>query len=209
MVAFVRSINASEKELIDQVVLIHKKSFEGFFLSTLHPGFLRQLYKSFAKNKKSDLLVAFDGEKPIGFLAYSCDSAGMYGYMLFRYFFPFAWYSFLSFLKKPSIFKKMFSAIKMPRKHVRETEYVKIFSIGVDTDYRDHGIGTQLMNELKRRTDFSKYDYITLETDANDNVKANDFYLKNGFRKSKEIVTFEGRKMNKYHFRSTDGITLC
>ena len=49
--------------------------------------------------------------------------------------------------------------------------------------------------------DFSKYDYITLETDAVDNEAANAFYQKNGFVLSDVFTTSEGRVMNKYHFR--------
>ena len=206
MAITIRSIKPKEKEIIDQVAELHKKSFVGFFLSQLHPGFLRQLYKSFVVHKKSDLLVAFDGNKPVGFLAYSSATTRIYWFMLWRYFLPFVWYSFLSFLKKPSIFFKMFSALRMPITHKRDHSYIKIFSIGVEDDYRVRGIGTELINELKRQTDFSKYNYITLETDANDNDTANNFYLTNGFTLSKDYFTFKGRHMNKYHYRQHENL---
>ena len=187
--------------MIDAIVRLHIASFQGFFLSSLHPGFLRQLYKSFATHKESELLVSFDGEKPIGFIAYSMNVTGTYRYMLRRYFFQFVWYSFLSFLKNPKIFFKMFSALSMPYSHRREAEYVKIFSIGVDPDYRVHGVGSALIEDMKSRIDFDTYEYITLETDAKDNDPANQFYLHNGFRLSSDFYTFEGRHMNKYHYR--------
>ena len=197
----IKKIRSPERKVIDRIVTLHIASFEGFFLSSLHPGFLRQLYKSFATHKKSTLLVSFDKDKPIGFIAFSYDTTGAYKHMLWRYFFPFLWYSFLSFLKNPSIFFKMFSALSMPYSHKREAEYVKIFSIGVDPDYRACGIGSHLIDELKKEVDFNKYEYITLETDANDNESANKFYQKNGFRLSSDFYTFEGRHMNKYHYR--------
>lgn len=197
----IRIITSPDKEVIDKIVDLHIATFQGFFLSTLHPGFLRQLYKSFATHKKSLLMVAYDDGVPVGFLAYSWDTTGIYKYMLWRYFFPFVWYSFLSFLRKPSIFAKMFSALSMPYSHKRETDYIKIFSIGVDPAYHGRGIGTRLMDELKRNVDFDKYEYITLETDAKDNDEANSFYLNNGFRLSSDFYTFEGRHMNKYHYR--------
>ena len=81
-----RSVDIQEKELIDDVVELHRKSFGGFFLSTLHPGFLRQLYKSFVTHKQSELLVAMDGEKMVGFISYSFNTAGVYRHMLRRYF---------------------------------------------------------------------------------------------------------------------------
>ena len=197
----IRAVKPSEKQLLDKIVSLHQMSFRGFFLSSLHPGFLRLLYKSFTTHKSSELLVAMDGKDPVGFLAYSYDTTGAYKHMLQRYFFPFAWYSFLSFLKKPSIFFKMLSALTMPHATKREADYVKIFSIGVDPDCRKGGVGTHLMNELKKRIDFDRYEYITLETDAKDNDEVNRFYLRNGFRLSSDYMTFEGRRMNKYHFR--------
>ena len=156
---------------------------------------------SFVTHKESELLVALDDDKPVGFIAYSYNTNGAYRYMLLRRFFPFVWYSFLSFLENPSIFFKMFSALSMPYSHTREEEYVKVFSIGVDPKCQLHGIGTKLIDEMKKRVDFTHFEYITLETDAVDNDQANMFYIKNGFKLSQEIITFEGRKMNKYHYR--------
>lgn len=204
----IKSITKPKRELINAVVRLHIESFQGFFLSSLHPGFLRQLYKSFATHKKSDLLVCFTDDVPVGFVAYSWDTSGIYRYMLWRYFFQFVWYSFLSFLKKPSIFVKLLSALRMPSSTKRETNYIKIFSIGVDPNYRSHGIGTKMINELKSRIDFNTYEYITLETDAKDNDKANHFYQKNGFKLSSDFFTFEGRHMNKYHYRQKNADTV-
>ena len=201
MAITIKSLTKPDRKVIDQIVKLHLDSFQGFFLSSLHPGFLRQLYKSFATHPQSDLLVAFDGDKPVGFVAYSYDTTGAYRHMLWRYFFQFVWYSFLSFLKQPSIFFKMFSALSMPYSHKREVGYVKVFSIGVEPEYRVHGIGSRLIEEMKSRIDFDTYEYITLETDALEDNKANDFYKKNGFRLSSEFYTFEGRHMNKYHYR--------
>ena len=43
-----------------------------------------------------------------------------------------------------------------------------------------------------------------LETDADNNEKANRFYLKNGFKKEREYLTAEGRKMIEYRYRQAD-----
>lgn len=204
----VKRISSPKRDVIDKIVKLHIDTFQGFFLSTLHPGFLRQLYKAFVTHKQSELLVSFDGEEPIGFIAYSWDTTGAYRHMLFRYFFPFVWYSFLSFLKKPSIFFKMFSALSMPYSHRRDANYVKIFSIGVEPEYRTHGVGSHLIETMKSRIDFNEIEYITLETDAKDNEEANQFYLKNGFRLSSDFYTFEGRHMNKYHYRKKNENTV-
>ena len=203
MIRIIDNIETSQKEIIEAVVDLHIKAFEGFFLSSLHRGFLRVLYKSFIEHESSELLIAADDSyTPVGFIAYSWDTSGVYSYMLKRHFFLFVWYSFLSFIKKPSILKKMFSALAMPSKSKRDECYYKIFSIGVDPDCQTRGIGTMLIDELKSRVDFEKYRYITLETDAENNDQVNQFYINNGFSLSSVFYTFEGRKMNKYHYRA-------
>ena len=197
----IRIVHKSETEMIDKVVVLHKKAFKGFFLSTMHSGFLRKMYLSFCEFKNAELLVYVQDDEPVGFIAYSRDTSGIYSYMLWHHFFSFFWYSFLEFLEHPPVFKKMFSAVGMPKSSVRSEHYVKVFSIGVDPDCQQKGIGTELINELKRRLDFSIYRYITLETDADNNDGANAFYLKNGFVLSKRFTTREGRRMNRYHYR--------
>ncbi|MBQ3418160.1 MAG: hypothetical protein IJH32_10065 [Ruminococcus sp.] len=58
-----------------------------------------------------------------------------------------------------------------------------------------------LLDELKHLVDRSEFEYITLETDADNNAAANRFYQKNGMKLSSVFTTPEGRRMNKYHYR--------
>ena len=189
------TIKPSQKNILDTIVRLHVTAFKGFFLSSLHKGFLRQLYRSFIEHESSGLLVAVeDDDTAVGFLAYSWDSRDFYRFMLRRHLISFVWYSFLSFLRKPSIFAKMFGALGMPSKSVRNENYVKIFSIAVDPEYQHQNVGSLLMQDLKNRVDFNKYTYITLETDADDNDYANSFYQKNGLvLSSRYILLFSTR----------------
>ena len=198
---YIRNADSSERKLLNQIVGLHRKCFDGFFLSTMNKGFLRQLYKSFCEHEHSELIVAFENEVPAAFMACSWDTSGTYRFMLRRHFITFAWYSFLAVLRRPSIIKKLFRAVDMPKETVRDENYVKIFSLCVDPEYQGRGFGTILMDELKHKTNFSHFQYITLETDADNNVAANRFYLSCGMKLSSVIVTPEGRKMNKYHYR--------
>ena len=196
------TIKPSQKNILDTIVRLHIIAFRGFFLSSLHKGFLRQLYRSFIEHESSELLVAVDDDdNAIGFLACSWDSRDLYRFMLRKHLISFMWYSFLSFLKKPSILPKMLGALGMPAKSVRNEKYVKIFSIAVDPDHQHQNVGSLLINNLKNRIDFNKYTYITLETDADDNDYVNSFYQKNGLVLSSRYITPEGRRMNKYHYR--------
>ena len=106
-----------------------------------------------------------------------------------------------AFLRKPAVFVKLLRAFLKPSESKRDEVYMELASIGVNPDMKSQGIGSLLIDALKRSTDWNKYAYITLETDAINNEGANQFYLKNGFVLEREYETYEGRKMNEYRFR--------
>ena len=66
----IRKIEMGEKAVIDEIVSIHMNTFTGFFLTFLGRGFLNLMYQSYAEYKDSGIFVAFEEEKPVGFLAY-------------------------------------------------------------------------------------------------------------------------------------------
>ncbi len=196
----IRNISDSEKKIINDIVSIHLDTFQGFFLTFMGKGFLRLLYRSYAEYNNSGILVAFEDEKTIGFLAYSGDLSGLYKYMIKKRLIPFAWYSLGAFFRKPKVFMRLIRALLKPGETKREEKYVELASIGVAPNIKSKGVGSRLIEELKLRVDFDEYAYITLETDAVDNDGANRFYQKNGFALEREFETNEGRKMFEYRF---------
>lgn len=186
--------------MINSITTIHLNTFAGFFLTFMGRGFLTQMYCSYCEEQASGLLVAEEGNVPVGFLAYSGDMGSLYRYMIKRKLLIFAWYSLGAFLRKPAVFMRILRAFLKPGESAREEAYMELASIGVAPDAKSKGIGSRLVDELKKQTDFRKYSYITLETDAIDNEGANYFYRKNGFRLEREFVTREGRKMNEYRY---------
>ena len=197
----IREIGKDEKNIIDRVVKIHLDTFEGFFLTFMGEGFLKQMYSSYCAHGESGLLAAFDDDgSVVGFLAYSGDMSGLYKHMIKKRLVPFAWYSLGAFLRKPKVFMRLIRAFLKPSESEREEAYMELASIGVDPNVKSKGVGSALVDKLKEITDFSKYAYITLETDAENNEGANKFYCKNGFSLIREYATHEGRKMNEYRF---------
>ena len=72
-----------DKHMIEQVAAIHMETFQGFFLTFMGKGFLKQMYRSYCTHEESGLLGAFDEENHlVGFLAYSADLSGLYKYMI-------------------------------------------------------------------------------------------------------------------------------
>lgn len=204
---YIREITAKEKQIVDNVVNIHINTFKGFFLTFMGKGFLRQMYRSYCEHKDSNLLVAFDDDNnPLGFVGYSNDMSGLYKFMIKRRLIKFAWYSFGAFLRKPKIFMRLIRAFLKPSESSKEEKYVEIATIGVNPDIKSNGIGSKLIDAVKERVDFTQYEYIMLETDAENNEGANHFYVKNGFVLERDYETRDGRKMNEYKFRKEGGV---
>lgn len=197
----IRKIENSEKTTINDIVSIHLATFTGFFLTFMGRGFLNLMYISYVEYKDSGILVAFEEDRPVGFLAYSGDLSGLYKYMIKKRLIPFAWFSLGAFFRKPTVFMRLVRAFLKPSETKREEKYVELASIGVSPFLKSTGVGSQLIDALKDQVDFSEYTYITLETDAVDNDVANHFYKKNGFNLEREFVTNEGRKMYEYRYR--------
>ena len=196
----IREVKSDEKKIIDEIVTIHLNTFTGFFLTFMGRGFLRQMYQSYCDHEESGLLVAEGDGKTVGFLAYSSDFSGLYKFMIKTRLVQFGWYSMGAFFRRPSAFLYIINAFLKPSEVKRKEKYVELSSIGVDPNVKSKGVGSKLIEKLKKLVDFEEYAYITLETDAVNNEGAIHFYEKNGFIRERMFVTDEGRKMYEYRF---------
>lgn len=197
---FIREVQFDEKKLINDIVTIHISTFAGFFLTFMGRGFLKQMYGAYCDHNESGLLVALDGGKAIGFLAYSKNLSDLYKFMIKKRLIQFGWYSVRAFFRRPTAFLHIVHAFLKPGKAKRREKYVELSSIGVDPESKLKGVGSRLIDELKSKVDFKKFVYITLETDAVNNEGAIHFYEKNGFVQERMFKTEEGRKMFEYRF---------
>lgn len=196
----IKKLEKKDKKIINEIVQIHLNTFSGFFLTFMGKGFLKQMYSSYCDHINSNIYIATSNGKILGFLSYSSDMSGLYKFMIKKRLIPFAWYAFGAFLRKPKVFFRLIRAFLKPGESKREEKYIELSSIGVNPNEESKGIGTQLIQALINDTDFNEYEYISLETDAINNEKANYFYKKNGFKMHKEYETHEGRKMNEYRY---------
>ena len=196
----IREVKSDEKKIIDEIVTIHLNTFTGFFLTFMGRGFLRQMYQSYCDHEESGLLVAEGDGKTVGFLAYSSDFSGLYKFMIKTRLVQFGWYSMGAFFRRPSAFLHIIKAFLKPSEVKRKEKYVELSSIGVDPNVKSKGVGSKLIEKLKKLVDFEEYAYITLETDAVNNEGAIHFYETNGFIRERMFVTDEGRKMYEYRF---------
>lgn len=196
----VLKIEKYDRHIVDEIVNIHLDTFTGFFLTFMGRGFLHQMYRSYLMHDESNILIASEEGNIVGFLAYSSNMSGLYKYMIKHRLVQFGWYSLGALFRNPKSFMRLIRAFLKPNEAKRDEEYVELASIGVRQDCKAKGIGSLMVQKLKDITDFQKYAYITLETDAINNESANRFYCKNGFLLIREYETHEGRKMNEYRF---------
>lgn len=196
----IREVKNNEKSLINEIVKIHLTTFEGFFLTFMGEGFLRQMYSAYTRHSCSGILIDVDNKQVNGFLAYSENLSDLYKYMIKHHLIPFAWYSFAAFLRDPKVFMRLIRAFLKPKESRRDEKYVELASIGVHPDMKSRGIGSNLINCLKSEVDFDIFAYITLETDVCHNEIANRFYVKNGFQVFREYETHEGRRLYEYRY---------
>ena len=177
------------------------KAFPSFFLTQLGRGFLETLYLGYIENSESGILVAEEKGSMVGFIAYSMDYPGFFKGLIKRHLLKFAVCSAGAAIRHPSFVKRLFGAFKKSESVEKKERYVELASIAVDPTVEGQGIGTRLIDTLKEMVDFKEYEYINLETDADENDAVNRFYLKNGFVLEREYTTAEGRRMNEYRYR--------
>lgn len=197
----IEKLNSTEKKIIENIVSIHLDTFEGFFLSFMGKKFLSLMYSSYIEHKDSGIFVAYENSEMVGFLAYSGDQSDLYKYMIRKKLILFALCSIGAFFRKPTIFLRLIRAFHKPNEVRREEKYIELASIGVDPKNKSRGIGSKLIENLKKQVNFNDYSYISLETDAINNDIANNFYKKNGFTVAREYETIEGRKMFEYRWK--------
>ena len=197
----IRRLDSYDKSVVKEIVNIHMDTFTGFFLTFMGRGFLQQMYSSYITHFESGIYIASLNGKTIGFLAYSKNMSNLYKFMIKKKLIPFAWYSLGAFIRKPKAFMRIIRAFLKPGESKREEKYIELSSIGVLPTEKSKGVGSLLISKLKEDVDFNAFEYIALETDAENNEAANKFYLKNGFTLAREYQTREGRKMNEYRYR--------
>ena len=196
----IKKITQYSPEIIKQIAEIHIKTFKGFFLTFMGAGFLRQMYKAYVFHQESELFLASEDNKVVGFVAYTENLSGLYKHMIKNQLIQFGWYSAGAFFRKPKVFMRLIRAFLKPSESKRTEKYAEITSIGVHPDVKGIGIGSQLISEVKKFFAASACEYLSLETDAVNNEGANAFYVKNGFVLAREYKTHEGRSMNEYRW---------
>ena len=202
----IKELKNADQKTIQTIAELHKRAFPAFFLTQLGISFLKTLYTGYMEDENSGIIIAERKGRIIGFVAYSKDYSAFYKGLIKNHLFKFAFCSLGAAIRHPSFIKRLLGAFKKSDSVVKEEKYVELSSICVDPRIESRGLGSKLIDYLKKKVDFNEYAYINLETDADDNEGANHFYRKNGFKLARTFTTAEGRRMNEFRFNPGDNI---
>lgn len=183
---------------IKQVVIIHLRTFEGFFLSFLGPKFLKELYRAIVEDSGGVAFIAENNEGMLGFVAGSINIRELYRNMIRKHLFRFAWASMGAFLRKPTIFFRLVRALRMPSQKEAIPNCSTLMSIAVLPEAQGNGIGKRLVYTFIDEIRNKKGECVVLTTDRDNNEAVNQFYIKLGFSILRTYATPEGRWINEY-----------
>lgn len=184
---------------VPAVTAVHLASFPRFFLSSLGPRFLRELYAGIVADPASFILVTRADGGMVGFVAGTVDSRGLYYRLIRCRLFSFAWAAAPSVAQRPVIAFRILRALAKPMESRGDAEKgALLMSIAVSPGCAGRGVGAALVaafaEEARRRGSRA----IWLTTDAVGNDRVNAFYRRCGFAPRRTFATPEGRTMVEY-----------
>ena len=184
------------KHEINQVVTIHKKAFNDFFLTQLGDKFLWVYYYSVSKNKNSILIGYYDDEKLLGFSCATFLSRGFRKNLVKENLLRFGIIGIKLIFTKPGSLIRILKNFSKSNKSIKDDgNYAELLSIGVYPGIQGSGIGKQLLTELERQLSFNGIKLLSLTTDFYKNDKTIGFYKSLGYEIMYEFIAYPNRKM--------------
>src|SRR3990167_510789 len=159
-------IRKAEIHDLSQIVDVHLASFEGFFLSSLGPDFLKQFYKDFLLDENGCCIVCDEDGRTVGFAVGVMNPAQYFRHTFRKRLIPLALGTFKSILKDPTIIIKLINrAITYPDKSPKKNTVALLSSIAVLPEYHNKKIGEKLVKEFIREAKYKGAEEVTLTTD--------------------------------------------
>lgn len=187
-----------EKKHLKEVVDVHMSSFPSFFLTSLGPRFLNLLYQEIINASDGIALVCIQDNQVVGFVAGTLSQKGFYKKLIRTRLLQFGLVALPSTIQNPRIFPRLLRAIRQPDIAKEAPASALLMSIAVHPDTMGQGYGTYLVREFIEQLRANNIDKFMLTTDAQNNVRTNQFYQKLGFICIGTHTTPEGRQMNEY-----------
>lgn len=191
-------INAAQIEDIDGIVDAHIKGFDGFFLTLLGKGFLRELYKSFAFRDYGLLRVLLDdNNNVIGFASGTTEPEIFYKRLRKERGFIFFCKAIPGLLSNPFlVIKKLWYALFYKgEKPSGILNAALLSSIAVLPDASGKSYGKKLLMDYESTVKKIGCESLYLTTDKSGNDGVISFYKRNGYSVESEFIQADGREM--------------
>jgi len=190
---------ASFTELYD-IVNIHFRAFQGFFLPDLGKSFLKKYYTGVLNYKFGILLVAIYKNAIMGFAAGFVNPANFYE-ELRKNKLSLAISILPAIIRKPNRIKRLLVNFKRTKSFSEDPQLkeniAELSSICVKPREK-RGIGTELVNAFIQRAKELGAISVRLTTDTYKNEAVNAFYQRQGFMLMRTYEAQPGRWLNEY-----------
>jgi len=168
-----------------EIVEIHSKAFDGFFLTAMGPKFLMLLYRGFSQPGSGLGLVASGDRGVTGFVAGTKNPQGFFRDLLLRRWWLFGFAAFEGFLRSPMEVTRRCLSATFYRGEVPPSIQGRpalLSSLAVRPDCSGRGIGKALVAAFVSEARKSGCDSVYLLTDKKGNDAVNRFYERCGFQ---------------------------
>lgn len=188
-------INAASAEDVNEIVEVHLKAFNGFFLTSLGPSFLNAYYSSFMKEKNSILLVAKDrSHSVVGFCAGGKNSGTFNVILVLKNLLTFLRVGILMLVNSPRSILRLAMNMRKPTLKRLENDF-ELQSIATQPSLRGMGIARDLLTVFEKMVFSKGFTSVTLTTDKNENDDVVRFYIQNGYLNFEEFKAYPKREM--------------
>jgi GNAT superfamily N-acetyltransferase len=183
-------------QLLLGMVEVHTLAFPGFFLTEMGPNFLMRYYQTVLSYPDGLVEIKTSNGGVIGFAVGFLDPGRFYAHLRSRRL-SMLMPIFFAVIRRPRLLIKVIQNARKVNRAEYDEKTVELSSIGINPAFS--GTGSELLEAFVTRAKRVGATKICLTTDAQDNLKANRFYLKHRFVLEGQYDD-NGRLMNCYRF---------
>lgn len=187
-----------EETEYDSLAKLHLRAFNDFFLTTLGYSFMKTYYRACLKSKESIAVCTVNEHgEIIGFGIGCILSKGFHKRLLLKNFTEFSFQGIRIIFTNPKAIFRLINNLDKNSNKDDDGNYTELLSIGVSPDYKNLGIGKELIKTFEAEATKKECTKIALTTDYLNNDEVISFYRKVGYTVFYEFTTYPNRKMYK------------
>lgn len=177
---------------------LHLLAFNDFFLTSLGHNFLGTYYQASLKSENTIAVCAENGkEEIIGFCIGSIRSKGFYRKLVLNNFAKFSLQAINLIFTQPKALLRLIINLDKNTNKNDDGNYAELLSIAVSPEFKNLGIGKEMLKAFEQEAIKKGCQKIALTTDFNNNEQVILFYKKMGYTIFYEFTTYPNRKMYK------------